>query len=201
MATSAIPNAGNTPPGLKPNGSAAEAKASTASGSTGSAPLRARVSDDRSRSRIRPSARVASTHAKFGPAVAVPRQSEIHCIQLPGWARKSCGAACTRSTPFVIGMARNPTSPMSWYSGSHDSITSPGASPAASRQASMFAESTRSGIITPFGSLVEPLVYCRITRRSGSGGGTSSASPPGTPGAPGSTLPSGAIGGSPGWGV
>ena len=133
MATSAIPNAGNTPPGLKPNGSAAATNASTASGSTGSAPLRARVSDDRSRSRIRPSARVASTHAKFGPAVAVPRQSEIHCIQLPGWARKSCGAACTRSTPLVIGMARNPTSPMSWYSGSHDSITSPGASPAASQ--------------------------------------------------------------------
>ena len=56
-------------------------------------------------------------------------------------------------------------------------------------------------IPTDLGALVEPLVYCRITRRSGSGGGTSSASPPGTPGAPGSTLPSGAIGGSPGWGV
>ena len=35
----------------------------------------------------------------------------------------------------------------------------------------MFDPSTRSGIITPFGSLVEPLVYCRITSRSGSGGG------------------------------
>ncbi len=34
---------------------------------------------------------MASTHEKFGPAVAVPRQSEIHCIQLPGLAMKSCG--------------------------------------------------------------------------------------------------------------
>ena len=34
-----------------------------------------------------------STHEKFGPAVAVPPQSLIHCIQLPGLARKSCGAA------------------------------------------------------------------------------------------------------------
>ena len=62
----------------------------------------------------RSSARVASTHEKFGPAVAVPRQSEIHCIQLPGRAMKSCGAAWTSSTPLVIGNARNPTSPMSW---------------------------------------------------------------------------------------
>ena len=56
-----------------------------------------------------------------------------------------------------------------------------------SQQASTLAVSTRSGIITPFGSLVEPLVYCRITRRSGSGAGISSRSPDGTPGAPGST--------------
>ncbi len=57
---------------------------------------------------------------------------------------------------------------MSWYSGSHETMVSSGPSSAASQQASMLAESTRSGIITPFGSLVEPLVYCRITSRSGS---------------------------------
>ena len=60
---------------------------------------------------------------------------------------------------------------MSWYSGSHESITSPRGSTAARMQASMLADSTRSGIITPFGSLVDPLVYCRITSRSGSCGG------------------------------
>ena len=130
--------------------------------------------------------------------MAVPRQSEIHCIQLPGWARKSCGAACTSGTPLVIGIARNPTSPMSWYSGSHETITSSGASPAESQQASTLALSTRSGIITPFGSLVEPLVYWRMTSRSGSGGGTSRASAVGTPGVPGSTLAKMSIGGSPG---
>ena len=64
----------------------------------------------------------------------------------------------------------------------------------------MFADSTRSGINTPFGSLVEPLVYCRMTSRSGSGGGTSMASPCGTPGAPGSTPLIGSVGGSPGAG-
>ena len=62
----------------------------------------------------------------------------------------------------------------------------------------MLAVRTRSGIITPFGSLVEPLVYCRMTSRSGSGAGTSRRSPTGTPGAPGSTAPIGSIGGSPG---
>jgi hypothetical protein len=57
---------------------------------------------------------VASTQAKFGPAVAVPRWSLIHCIQLPGLAMKSCGAAWTSCTPFVMGIERKPTSPMSW---------------------------------------------------------------------------------------
>ena len=42
--------------------------------------------------------------------------------------------------------------------------------------ASRFASRTRSGIITPFGSHVEPLVYCRISRRSGSVRGISMAS-------------------------
>ena len=65
----------------------------------------------------------------------------------------------------------------------------------------MLAVSTRSGIITPFGSLVDPLVYCRITSRSGSGGGVSRRSPDGTLGAPGRMLPIGSIGGSPGAGV
>ncbi len=49
----------------------------------------------------------------------------------------------------------------------------------------MFADSTRSGIITPLGSLVDPLVYCRITRRSGSWSGRSQRSLDGTFGAPG----------------
>ena len=63
---------------------------------------------------------------------------------------------------------------MSWYSGSHETIVSPTPSSAAVQQASMFADSTRSGIITPFGSLVEPLVYWRMTSRSGSCAGISS---------------------------
>jgi hypothetical protein len=61
----------------------------------------------------------------------------------------------------------------------------------------MLARSTRSGIITPLGSLVEPLVYCRITRRSGSYSGSSSRSPADAVEAPGSTDAISSIGGSP----
>ncbi len=61
--------------------------------------------------------------------------------------------------------------------------------------------STRSGIMTPLGSLVEPLVYCRMTNRSGSGGGISSRSPDGTLGDPGRIARIGSIGGSPGAGA
>ncbi len=73
IATSAMPNAGKNPPGSKPNRLASATNASTAFGSTGSAPDSATDSVDRSRPSIRLSARVASTHEKFGPAVAVPR--------------------------------------------------------------------------------------------------------------------------------
>ena len=200
MATSAMPNAGNTPPAVNPNGSAALTNASTACGSTGSAPLSASVRRERSRpeSRIRPSARVASTQAKFGPAVPVPPWSLIHCIHAPGLAMKSCGAAWTSWVPVVIGMARKPTRPMSWYSGSHETITSSTHIPPAWHEASRLAVSTRSGIITPFGSLVEPLVYCRMTRRSGSCAGISKRS---APGESARIASSEMIGGSPGAGA
>ncbi len=114
MATSAMPNAGNTAPGGNPTLAASATKASTAAGSTGSAPLNAIRIADRSSPCIRLSARVASTHEKFGPAVAVPRWSDNHCIQFPGWARKSWGADCTSWQPSVIGSANSPTRPMSW---------------------------------------------------------------------------------------
>ena len=73
MATSAMPNAENTAPGRKPKRPAAATNASTASGSIGSAPFSAMRRLDRSMPCMRRSARVASTHEKFGPAVAVPR--------------------------------------------------------------------------------------------------------------------------------
>ena len=37
---------------------------------------------------------------------------------------KSCGAPITTSTPVDSGSMAKPTRPMSWYSGSHDTITS-----------------------------------------------------------------------------
>ena len=72
MATSAMPKAGNTASGRNPWRRPAATKASTWSGSMGSAPLRATRKRERSSGSLRSSARVASTHEKFGPAVAVP---------------------------------------------------------------------------------------------------------------------------------
>ena len=74
-----------------------------------------------------------------------------------------------------MGRVSSPTSPMSWYSGSHEMATSCGGvelgRPRRWRRGS--TPSTRSGSMTPLGSDVEPLVYCRITSRSGSGSGDS----------------------------
>ena len=137
---------------------------------------------------MRRSARAASTHEKFGPAVPCRGRSRSTPSSGPGWARKSCGAAARGRARSVIGMASIPTRPMSWYSGSHDTITSSSASiPAARRWRRGWRPRTRSGIITPLGSDVDPLVYCRIDSRSGSGVGELEARRrPGCP-APGCT--------------
>ncbi len=54
----------------------------------------------------------------------LPWKSEIHWAQRAGAARKSCGPASTSSVPVVIGIISIPISPMSWYSGSHDTARS-----------------------------------------------------------------------------
>src|SRR5207249_3648101 len=126
-----------------------------------------------SRSRRR-SARAASAYAKLGPAVAVPPNSAIHSIHRAGAARKSCGAASTRSNPCSIGAPSKPMSPMSWYRGSHDTALSmSGSRAAASTAASRFAVMQRCGTMTPFGSAVAPLVHWRIASASGSSAGRS----------------------------
>ena len=73
MATSAMPKAGKAEPGRRPWRAPASQNATTVDGSTGSAPLSAIRSRDRSRPDCRRSALVASAYAKFGPAVAVAR--------------------------------------------------------------------------------------------------------------------------------
>ena len=65
-------------------------------------------------------------------------------------------------------------SPMSWYSGSQETILSvSGSALMASRAASRFALMQRCGTITPFGSAVDPLVNWRMAGASGSSGGRS----------------------------
>jgi hypothetical protein len=46
--------------------------------------------------------------------VAVARYSDIHSIHRLGEARKSWGAARTKSVPLVIEVASSPRRPMSW---------------------------------------------------------------------------------------
>ena len=75
---------------------------------------------------------------------------------------KSCGAPMTTSTPVDSGSMANPTRPMSWYSGSHDTITSVSTSSSvAIAIASRLAQIVRFGSMTPLGSAVDPLVNCR----------------------------------------
>ena len=113
---------------------------------------------------------------------------------------KSVGAPSTSGVPVVTGRVNSPTRPMSWYSGSHDTSTSSsGSSDVAWAMASRLAPTVRCGSITPFGSDVDPLVNCRIARRSGSSAGRSHASAPARPG-PGCTASQPSIGGSPGSG-
>ena len=110
---SAMPNTGYAACASKPYGAAAAQNASTALGSTVSAPLSASRQLDRSSAPARRNARAASAYEKLGPAVIVPRYSEIHSSQLDGLARKSCGAPSTNSKPLSIGVIRRPMSPMS----------------------------------------------------------------------------------------
>ena len=203
IATSAIPKAGNTPPGIEPErrGGGDERLDRDRIDRLGAGQR------ERERRQVEAlgragSARVASTQAKLGPAVAVPRQSEIHCIQLPRVGhevlRRRLHQVDAASSSGWRGSRRGPCR------GTAAATTPsrrPRSSSAASQQASMLADSTRSGIITPFGSLVEPLVYCRMTSRSGSGGGSSRRRRSARPGAPGSTPLIGSIGGSPGAGA
>ena len=159
---SAMPNTGYAARGSKPNGAAAAQNASTALGSTVSAPLtREPPAREVERAGVPQRAR-ASAYEKLGPAVIVPRYSEIHSSQLDGLARKSCGAPSTSSKPLSIGVISSPMRPMSWYSGNQDTARSSWVIAAAATMASMFAPTQRSGSITPFGAAVEPLVNCRM---------------------------------------
>ncbi len=92
----------------------ASLNASTEAVSIGSAPLSAMRHAERSMPSSRRIARAASAYAKFGPAVTVPRYSDIHRIQSAGAARKSCGGAIARSKPVSIGVMSSPMRPMSW---------------------------------------------------------------------------------------
>ena len=86
---------------------------------------------------------------------------EISSAHSSGRPRKSVGVTLTSSIPTAIGRVRKPTMPMSWKSGSHDTITSPPVSSrAACTIAPMLACRLRWVMRTALGSAVEPLVSC-----------------------------------------
>ena len=76
----------------------------------------------------------------------------------------------TSSTPVVIGMVRQPDEAhvVVQRQPRHQHVVVGVERRRRRSIASRFAPRTRCGSITPFGSVVEPLVYCRMTSRSGS---------------------------------
>ncbi len=71
------------------------------------------------------------------------------------------GVTLTSSMPTAMGIVRKPTMPMSWKSGSHDTITSVSVSSrAACTIAPMLECRLRWVMRTALGSAVEPLVSC-----------------------------------------
>ena len=90
----------------------------------------------------------------------VPEYLLINFGHSSGEDRKSGGVTVTNSMPWHIGWVRKPTMPMSWNSGSQDTITSPGLMLALAHIDSMFAQRLRWVICTAFGVDVEPEVSC-----------------------------------------
>ena len=92
-----------------------------------------------------------------------------HCIHCAGAARKSCGAASARSMPVVIGSREQPDQAhvVVQRQPRHADGRSRDRGRGASTIASRFAVTQRCGSITPRGSDVEPLVYCRIASAFG----------------------------------
>jgi hypothetical protein len=60
----------------------------------------------------------------LGAVVIVPAYLLSSSAQSIGRLRKSSGVTLTSPMPLNMGMSRQPTIPMSWKSGSHDTITS-----------------------------------------------------------------------------
>ena len=81
----------------------------------------------------------------------VPEYLLINFGQSNGEDRKSAGVTRDQLDARHIGWVRKPTMPMSWNSGSQDTITSPGLMPALSHIDSMFAHRFRWVICTAFG--------------------------------------------------
>src|SRR4051812_26381688 len=135
--------------------------ASAVAGSTGSAPLIAARSEERS-SPCRSSSetlRAARPYAKFGATVRVARASETACIQLAGRSMNSSGDNSQQVAPWATGASSPPISPMSWYSGSQETTRSRAVRRSAVPIASTFAARFAAVITTPRGVRVLPDVY------------------------------------------
>ena len=147
IATSAIPNAGNTAPRRSRTDSLRRRTLPPLSDRPARRRTGPSVSVDRSisPSAIRFIARVASTQEKFGPAVAVPPVSRDPAHPVAGVTEEVLRRSLDEVDTAVIGIERKPTNPMSWYSGSHETITSPAPSSAASQQASRLARTPDRG--------------------------------------------------------
>ena len=105
-----------------------------------------------------------------GDGAAVAPRSSASSRRVP---RGSPAArASTRSKPVGIGVISSPMSPMSWYSGSHETPTSSSSEDARPRRSRRCSSTTqRCGSITPFGSRGGPARELQDRERVGVVGG------------------------------
>ena len=106
---------------------------------------------------------VISAYAKLGANVSVPRYLCKVSSQMVAFLMKLIVAMNTAGIRKQMGAMTNPISPMSWYSGSHDTATScaPSAHSPSRTMAAQFAARLPCVTITPLGSAVLPDVNWR----------------------------------------
>ena len=133
MATSAMPNAGNTAPGRRPWRAPASTNASTRRGvdRLGAVERDAQARQVEAVAAARAPGRRARRRSS-GRRWRCRRRSDIHSIQRPGAPSEVLRARRARGRcRWSSAACSSPTRPMSWYSGSHDTSTSSSGSSAA----------------------------------------------------------------------
>ena len=168
-------------------GAAKRANDSNADTSIVSAPTQTVRHPDRSSPASRSGGirRAAYANANEGEAECFAWPGPKHSSHRSGFLMNCSGRISHRSAWFATGKKRQPMSPMSWWSGSHDATPSPVRQsvhrPSMARLPAKLSQVTR----TPRGCPVEPEVNCSSATGPAGLGSSSSCPSRSTQGAPG----------------